>query len=116
MTCPRWNLSAIRATRAKPAIYATQDPLWTLFFTVLDRDGLEGMINNGAIWLKGDDGAVLRRYYYCISVVSLRRGPWKPGAVYLLPGDKFEPDPTQDGTRIGAYTLIATHWLCRTAV
>jgi hypothetical protein len=100
----------------QPAIYATPDPLWALFFAVLDRGQMDGMINNGAIWVKEEDGAFIRRYYYCIHANSLRRNPWKPGAVYLLPGDHFEPDPTQDGTRIGKYTLIATHWLCRRAV
>ncbi len=100
----------------QPAIYATQDPLWALFFAVLDRSQLRGWINNGAIWLKGDNGSIIRRYYYCIDVESLRGNPWKPGAIYLLPGGKFEPDPTQDGTRIGNYSLTATHWLCRTAV
>jgi len=100
----------------QPAIYATQDPLWALFFAVLDRNKLEGLINNGAIWIKGDDGSFMRRYYYCINAESLRRNPWKPGAIYLLPGDQFEPDPTQEGMRIGIYTLLATHWLRRTAV
>ena len=100
----------------QPAIYATQDPLWALFFAVLDRSKLEGSINNGAIWLRGDEGSLIRRYYYCINAESLRRNPWKPGAIYLLPGDKFEPDPTQEGVRVGIYTLLATHWLCRTAV
>jgi len=100
----------------QPAIYATQDPLWALFFAVLDRSRLEGWIHNGAIWLKGDDGSITRRYYFCINAQSLRQNPWKPGAMYLMPGDKFEPDPTQAGVRVGPYTLLATHWLCRTAV
>ena len=100
----------------QPAIYATQDPLWALFFAVLDRSQLEGSISNGAIRLKGDDGTFIRRYYFCINAVSLRRNPWKPGAIYILPGDHFEPDPTQEGMKVGIYTLLATHWLCRTAV
>lgn len=100
----------------QPAIYATQDPLWALFFAVLERDHLQGFIHNGAIQLKGDDGSLIRRYYYCINTESLRRNPWRPGAVYLMRGDKFEPDPTQEGMRVGMYTLINTHWLCRSAV
>jgi hypothetical protein len=100
----------------QPAIYATQDPLWALFFAILERDHLQGFIHNGAIRLKGDDGSLIRRYYYCINAESLRRSPWRPGAVYLMPADTFEPDPTQEGMRVGMYTLINTHWLCRTAV
>lgn len=87
-----------------------------LFFAVLERDQLEGVIHNGAIWLKGDDESLIRRYYYCIDEKSLRRNPWKSGAIYLLPGEQFEPDPTQQGTRIGTYTLLAPHWLCRASI
>jgi hypothetical protein len=100
----------------QPAIYATQDPLWALFFAVLDRTQLQGAIHNGAIWLKGDDGSLLRRYYYCIDIESLRRSPWKPGAIYLMPGDRFEPDPTQVNVKVGPYTLLPAHWLCRSAL
>lgn len=56
------TLEPIRDTRDasefgdQPAIYATQDPLWALFFAILDRDQLQGFIHNGAIWLKGTMG------------------------------------------------------------
>ena len=116
------TLEPIRETRDanefgdQPAIYATPDPLWALFFAVLDRALVQGFIHNGAIQLQADDGSLIRRYYYCLDVVSLRQNPWKPGAIYLLPGERFEPDPTQEGMKVGKYTLLTTHWLCRTPV
>jgi hypothetical protein len=120
--CDLATLEPIRNSRDasefgdQPAIYATQDPLWALFFAVLDRSRLQGSINNGAIRLRADDGTLIRRYYFCIDAESLRQHPWQPGAIYLLPGEDFLPDPTQDGVQVGAYTLQATHWLCRTPV
>jgi hypothetical protein len=98
------------------AIYATQDPLWALFFAVLDREALHGPINNGAIQLQNGDGATLRRYYFCLDAPSLRTRPWKAGAVYIMPGEGFEPDPGMVGVRFGSYRLVCTHWLCRDTV
>ncbi len=100
----------------QPAIYVTQDPLWALFFAILERDHLQGSINNGAIWLKGDDGSIIRRYYFCINAENLRRSPWRPGAIYLMRGGQFETDPTDVGMKIGPYTLIPTHLLCRASI
>jgi len=98
------------------AIYATQDPLWALFFAVLDRDAITGSINNGAIQLKGDDGSVLRRYFFTVEAESLKKSPWIPGAMYILPGAGAEPDPDFREVRYGQYTLDVSHWLYRDEV
>lgn len=95
------------------AIYATQDPLWALFFAVLDRNAITGSINNGAIRLNGDDGSVLRRYFFTIEAESLRKSPWIPGAIYILPRLNAEPDPDHANLRYGQYTLEVSHWLFR---
>lgn len=98
------------------AIYATQDPLWALFFAVLDRDAISGSINNGAIQLKGDDGSVLRRYFFTVEAESLKKSPWIPGAMYILPRSGAEPDPDFRDVRYGQYTLDVSHWLYRSEV
>lgn len=95
------------------AIYATPDPIWAMFFAVLDKNKLHGVVSNGAVHLKGDDGSFLRRYFFCIDETSLRAGPWSTGAIYILPPEQFEPDPTQLDYRIGSYTLQVTHWIYR---
>jgi hypothetical protein len=97
----------------QPAIYATQDPLWALFFAVLKRDSLQGPIMNGAIHLQDSRGAVDRRYFFCVDAPTLRTFPWGPGAMYLLPGEGFEPDPDQEGLTLDEYRLLVTHWLHR---
>jgi hypothetical protein len=98
------------------AVYATQDPLWALFFAVLDRSAIVGSISNGAIHLKGDDNSVLRRYFFTVEVESLKQSPWIPGAIYILPFSNAEPDPTIANARYGQYTLQTTHWLYRCEV
>ena len=95
------------------AVYATQDPLWALFFAVLDREAIDGSISNGAIRLKGDDGSVLRRYFFTVEAESLKKSPWIQGAVYILPRSNAEPDPDYANTRYGQYTLEVSHWLYR---
>ncbi len=94
------------------AIYATQDPLWALFFAVLDRTGWMGTVN-GAIRLADAAGAIIRRYYYALEANHLRRQPWRTGAMYLLPGESFEPDPEMQGVTAGPYSMVVTHWIYR---
>jgi hypothetical protein len=96
------------------AIYATQDPLWALFFAVLDKDNMGAAgTSNGAIQAVNEAGQLLRRYYFTVEAGSLRQGPWLPGAMYILPGGDFEPDPAMQGVTAGPYTLVATHWIHR---
>jgi hypothetical protein len=94
------------------AIYATQDPLWGLFFAVLDKSGMQGT-TNGAIHLVDEAGARIRRYYFALDEGTLRKNPWIPGAMYLLPGADFEPDPSMLDARAGPYTIQVTHWIHR---
>jgi len=98
------------------AIYATQDPLWALFFAILDRNAITGSINNGAIQLRGDDGSVLRRYFFTVEAESLKKSPWIPGAMYILPRLNAEPDPDHANVRYEKYTLEVSHWLYRDEV
>jgi hypothetical protein len=112
-------LKPIRNTRDssefgdQAAIYATQDPLWALFFAVLDRNAINGVISNGAIHLQVEGGAYIRRYFYCVDAPSLKSGVWKSGTLYLMKGEGFEADPNEVGLKIGIYTMIPTHWIHR---
>ncbi len=94
------------------AIYATQDPLWAMFFAVLDKTGLLGT-SNGAIQVVDQSGALIRRYYFTLEANNLRNKPGTPGAMYILPGEGFEPDPQMVGTTAGPYTVQVTHWIYR---
>jgi hypothetical protein len=72
------------------AVFATSDPIWAMFYAIVDRDRYEITLNNGCILLL-DSG---RRpgtphYYFSISRQVLEERPWRDGYVYLLPADTF---------------------------
>jgi hypothetical protein len=97
---------------SQDAVYASQDPLWAMYFAVLDRSKIRGT-SNGAIRLLHQDGAEIRRYYFATSVDELRSHPWTPGALYMLTAEGFEPDPEMHGVTIGPYSVVVTHWIYR---
>ena len=96
----------------QPAIYASQDPLWAMFFALLDRTGWSGT-SNASIILEDDAGSRIRRYYFTLEHNHLRRKPWRQGAMYILPGTGFEPDPAMVNVKSGPYTVVPTHWIYR---
>jgi hypothetical protein len=77
------------------AVFATSDPVWAMFYAIVDRDRYETTLNNGCIVLldsKGrPDGAPY--YYFSIGRDALRERPWRSGYVYLLPADSFVEQP-----------------------
>lgn len=97
---------------SQDAVYASQDPLWALYFAVLDKSKIRGT-SNGAIRLLHEDGTQLRRYYFAMDAGDLRGQPWAPGAMYILPGEGFEPDPEMHEMQVGPYRVVATHWIYR---
>jgi len=80
---------------------------------VLDRRAVNGSISNGAIQFKGDDGSLLRPYFFTVEAESLKKTPLIPGAVYILQHSNVEPDHGHANIRYGQYTLYVAQWLCR---
>jgi hypothetical protein len=72
------------------AVFATSDPIWAMFYAIVDRDRYEITLNNGCIFLLDSVGRSLTpRYYFSISRQVLHERPWRDGHVYLLPADTF---------------------------
>jgi hypothetical protein len=72
------------------AVFATSDPIWAMFYAIVDRVRHEITLNNGCIILhdsRGRPGAP--HYYFSISHHTLQKRPWRSGYVYLLPADSF---------------------------
>jgi hypothetical protein len=113
---PERQTHDVREFADQAAVYATQDPLWSMFFAVLDKSKVKTGISNAAIHLLHDDGAYLRFYYFTVDEPSLRQHPWGPGAVYIMPATGFEADPDQLGAKVGPYTMQVTHWIHRGAI
>jgi hypothetical protein len=84
------------------AVFATSDPIWAMFYAIVDRDRYRITLNNGCILLldsKGRSGTP--HYYFSITRSALPQRPWRTGHVYLLPGGSFveQPSGTYGGHR-----------------
>jgi hypothetical protein len=80
-----------RAYGDQQAVFASQDPVWALFFAVLRRDEL-GSTRNGS--LGADRGVRGRRYFMSVRGTG---DPLGPGALYVLPDDAFAHEPLLAG-------------------
>jgi hypothetical protein len=83
------------------AVFATSDPIWAMFYAIVDRDRHDTTINNGCVSLldaNGNPGPP--HYYFSVGRAALRQRPWRTGYVYLLPAEGFveqEPGPFAGG-------------------
>jgi len=78
------------------AVFATTDPIWSMFYAIVDRDRYRLTLNNGCILVLGGEGrAELPYYYFSITSGALDEQPWRTGYVYLLPAETFVAQPAQ---------------------
>ena len=76
------------------AVFATTDPIWAMFYAVVDRDRYRLTLNNGCILLLDDEGRPgLPHYYFSITRDALAEKPWRTGYVYFLPAVTFVAQP-----------------------
>ena len=76
------------------AVFATSDPIWAMFYAIVDRDRYDITLNNGCIILLDAEDDSDPRYYFSISRDALPQSPWRTGYVYLLPADGFVEQPS----------------------
>ena len=76
------------------AVFATSDPVWAMFYAIVDRDRYEITLNNGCILVLDSNGRPgTPHYYFSISRGALEERPWRDGYVYFLPADTFVEQP-----------------------
>ncbi|QLG41259.1 MULTISPECIES: hypothetical protein [unclassified Paenibacillus] len=66
------------------AVFATTEPLWSIFYSVFNRSALIGSFRNGCII-----GRNKKYHYYSINESTINNNPWTDGMLYILPRDKF---------------------------
>jgi hypothetical protein len=73
------------------AVFATSDPIWAMFYAIVDRVRYDTTINNGCIILLDPQGnpAGAPCYYFSVGREALQQQPWRSGYLYLLPADTF---------------------------
>ena len=76
------------------AVFATTDPIWAMFYAVVDRDRHETTLNNGCIIVLDSSGRPgTPHYYFSIGRRALQERPWRSGYVYLMPAETFLEQP-----------------------
>lgn len=76
------------------AVFATTDPIWAMYYAIVDRDRYRLTLNNGCILLVDADGRPgVPHYYFSITGDALREQPWRTGYVYFLPAETFVAQP-----------------------
>ena len=82
------------------AVFATSDPIWAMFYAIVDRDRYRVTLNNGCILLIDSEGRPgVPYYYFSITRDALEQRPWRSGYVYFLPPESFVEQPS--GTYAG---------------
>jgi len=71
------------------AVFATSDPVWSMFFAVFDRSKLVGSFRNGCLVYKD-----MKYHYYSLNKFTSMNYPWTEGMVYILPKDIFKRSDT----------------------
>ena len=77
------------------AVFATSDPIWAMFYAIVDRASYPITLNNGSITLMDAEGRPgTPHYYFSISRGALEEQPWRTGYVYFLPAEGFVEQPS----------------------
>ncbi len=66
------------------ALFATTEPIWSIFYAVFNRSALIGSFRNGCII-----GRNKKYHYYSINKSTIKNNLWTDGMLYILPKDKF---------------------------
>jgi hypothetical protein len=72
------------------AVFATSDPIWAMFYAIVDRARHRLTLNNGCAVYE-DTGEAF--YYFSVSRQALVHRPWRTGYLYFLPADTFVEQP-----------------------
>jgi hypothetical protein len=70
------------------AVFASRDPIWPMFFAILNLRGYRGSLRNGCWVVQGKDRAQ-RFYFFSVNREFLGHWLWTEGMIYILPGETF---------------------------
>jgi hypothetical protein len=72
------------------AVFATSDPVWAMYYAIVDRRRHRLTLNNACLLLEDTGDAY---YYFSVSRQALAKRPWRTGYLYFLPADTFVEQP-----------------------
>jgi len=86
------------------AIFATKDPIWPVFYAILEKNKISGNIRNGS--LSSNNKKTF--HFYSLTKATISNNPWTSGMVYFLPEDPF--------SNIGEGVIQFNEWISDKAV
>ena len=76
----------------RQAVFATDDPVWAIWFAILHRGDGYNSTRNGSLRVAGDDAAS-RWYFFTVNRGALSDERFGGGYLYVLPRATFEREP-----------------------
>lgn len=92
------------------AVFATTEPIWSMFYAVFNRQNLVGNFRNGCII-----GRNKKYHFYSLTKSTFNTDPWTEGMLYLLPRQAFHRsgEGTADKLQFDEWislTPVSPHW------
>lgn len=98
----------------RQAVYGASDGLWSMYYAILDRATHPMLLVNSAARVEHEDGSLGDPFYFfSISQPALDARAFRPGTLYLLPRDSFEPMPPLE---VGGQRAHVPQWASLEAV
>lgn len=79
------------------AVYATEDPLCSMFLSIVDQGRTGTRIEHRVERFQSSDGSHVDLYHFSLPSASLSDQPFSAGGLYILPRERFEPVPLYPG-------------------
>jgi len=80
-------------------VYAVEDPLLPIFYSIKDKNRFKGLAVSG-FEVAHDESGSRKKYHFEVSRGTLEENPWSEGVVYVLPKETFEQGTDDEGRPI----------------
>jgi hypothetical protein len=92
---PRQANDELKLSGNKLAVYAVEDPVLPIFYSVLDKNKIQGLVVSG----KRNNGHQVE-YIFEIPKDAIKAHPWTKGIIYIVSKDKFIQEADDEGEAI----------------
>lgn len=90
------------------AVFASDDPIWPIFYAVVDRTNYSLVMLNGALRFRLPDKTFSQtHYFFSLTEAVQQQRPWREGVVYILPKGGFSQ---QQPYKLGDFEVLEPHW------
>jgi len=88
-------------------VYAVEDSVLPIFYSIKDKDLFNGIAESGVGEIPSEEGPQ-KKYHFAVSREALESNLWSEGAVYILPRETFKQGGDDDGGLIDEWASEVT--------